>query len=547
MFGGVKGNKATNVGGYITHRVIGVIAVFSILIVLTFWIGFSQVEKRLVTQTTEELQSRLKSSHEVIHHIWIDGLLDDLAIWAKDPLLISHVLELLDALRNHRTMIDHVAQKDIRRLLADLVAHHDAKGIFVIAPDFISLASMRDDNIGSKNLISIHYPERLKEVFKGTSQYIPAIPSDVPLLNNDEVLQGYPTSFVVVPMFDDKGSVLAALALRLNPQDKFSLIHNMWKFGDTGEAYAFNDEGYIISKGRNEAQLRDLGLIGPNETSILKVKLFDPGFNMGTGESSRLLNTSAEPPLNFMAQRALAGETGFSSVPYRNYRGVPVYGAWLWDKKLGIGFAVEIDAQEVIGSYKLETILAYGMALIMLLLFSYLFLEWRLRQGSIELLRSSEEFQRIILDNTATAIITVDENKIIHTFNKTAQHLFGYKEEEAVGENYIFLLPRHFREGHVKHFDSFAVDSLHNVSTDGVSREVYGCHKSGIEIPLHIDISQNVIADEKIFTLVVQNLSERKMREDELTKLYRAIDQCPASVIITDIDGKLNTSTPFIR
>ena len=36
---------------------------------------------------------------------------------------------------------------------------------------------------------------------------------------------------------------------------------------------------------------------------------------------------------------------------YRDYRGVPAYGAWLWDDKLGVGLATEIDQADALGPY----------------------------------------------------------------------------------------------------------------------------------------------------------------------------------------------------
>ena len=49
-----------------------------------------------------------------------------------------------------------------------------------------------------------------------------------------------------------------------------------------------------------------------------------------------------------MARSAIAGRSGFSVNGYRDYRGVPVFGAWLWDSSLDFGLATEIDADEAL-------------------------------------------------------------------------------------------------------------------------------------------------------------------------------------------------------
>ena len=51
--------------------------------------------------------------------------------------------------------------------------------------------------------------------------------------------------------------------------------------------------------------------------------------------------SDAELPLTFVAEEALAGRSGISVEGYRNYRGVDVIGAWVWDEELQLGIAGE--------------------------------------------------------------------------------------------------------------------------------------------------------------------------------------------------------------
>jgi hypothetical protein len=36
---------------------------------------------------------------------------------------------------------------------------------------------------------------------------------------------------------------------------------------------------------------------------------------------------------------------------YRDYRGVPVYGAWIWDSHLELGIGSEIEVDEAMSAY----------------------------------------------------------------------------------------------------------------------------------------------------------------------------------------------------
>ena len=53
---------------------------------------------------------------------------------------------------------------------------------------------------------------------------------------------------------------------------------------------------------------------------------------------------------------------------YRDYRGVLVYGAWLWDGQLGLGLASEIDVAEALSTFYTVRLTAIGILSITLFL-----------------------------------------------------------------------------------------------------------------------------------------------------------------------------------
>ena len=58
-----------------------------------------------------------------------------------------------------------------------------------------------------------------------------------------------------------------------------------------------------------------------------------------------------QQPLTLMAREATKGKSGLNVEGYRDYRGVRVYGAWLWDDQLQIGLTTEIDEADALGPY----------------------------------------------------------------------------------------------------------------------------------------------------------------------------------------------------
>ena len=60
---------------------------------------------------------------------------------------------------------------------------------------------------------------------------------------------------VAAPIHDRDGFVRGALALVINPTNEFSRILSVARHGDTGETYAFDQTGLLISQSRHDSEL----------------------------------------------------------------------------------------------------------------------------------------------------------------------------------------------------------------------------------------------------------------------------------------------------
>jgi len=85
-------------------------------------------------------------------------------------------------------------------------------------------------------------------------------------------------------------------------------------------------------------------LISEREDSTLNISLRDPGINLTTG--SRPKQSRSEQPLTHAAAEAVAERDGVNVDGYRDYRGVPVVGAWEMAQRRRIGIATEVDVSE---------------------------------------------------------------------------------------------------------------------------------------------------------------------------------------------------------
>ncbi|MEL6107850.1 MAG: serine/threonine protein kinase [Planctomycetota bacterium] len=137
---------------------------------------------------------------------------------------------------------------------------------------------------------------------------------------------------------------IGMLALVIDPGRQFTEILTIAQMGDSGETYAFDVDGVLISRSRFETQLRRGGILKPGEASPLKVLIRDPGVDIRTTSVA-----GANPqtwPMTRMADNATRGGEGVDVIGYRDYRGVEVVGVWRWLPEYDFGVATELDVDE---------------------------------------------------------------------------------------------------------------------------------------------------------------------------------------------------------
>jgi signal transduction histidine kinase len=208
-------------------------------------------------------------------------------------------------------------------------------GFVVVAPDGTEIATSKnqDADLGSSALIGLD-PTTIHSALGGKTAL------GLPLQ-----IKTSPRIVVAAPVLAPDGRPIAALALLLDPASDFTRFVQIGRLGKTGETYAFDRSGRLLTESRFDTQLRNAGLIGKNERGILNIRLLDPGVNLLTG--ARPSQPRDQLPLTRMAKDAVSGHSGMDLDGYRDYRGVPVVGAWLWDDELGIGLTTEQDVEEV--------------------------------------------------------------------------------------------------------------------------------------------------------------------------------------------------------
>jgi PAS domain S-box-containing protein len=128
-------------------------------------------------------------------------------------------------------------------------------------------------------------------------------------------------------------------------------------------------------------------------------------------------------------------------------------------------------------------------------------------------LQESQSRLEAIINNAINAIITIDENQQIVLFNPAAEKVFDFPASQVMGEQLSILMPERFRDTHDFHVFSFGNTGVSN-RDHGMLDSLYGLRSNGEEFPMEAYISQSVVNDKKYFTVILQDITERRRAED---------------------------------
>jgi len=136
------------------------------------------------------------------------------------------------------------------------------------------------------------------------------------------------------------------------------------------------------------------------------------------------------------------------------------------------------------------------------------------RQRMVERLSDSETRHRTVMDTMFGAVITLDEEGFIESFNPAAEQMFGYKSSEIVGRNILSLIPVLLQDKHSSGMER--PRKSEDLLLLGKHIEATGHRRDGSEFPLSLAISEMQIDDRRMYTAIAMDISERHEYEAQL-------------------------------
>ena len=162
---------------------------------------------------------------------------------------------------------------------------------------------------------------------------------------------------------------------------------------------------------------------------------------------------------------------------------------------------------------------------------------------TLKLLEQSEEHNRLIMNSSLNSIITINSsNKKITFWNSQAEHIFGWKKEEALGKNMMdLIIPKRYQYIWNNTIDQYLKDGEDSFFNKQLEFRLV--NKAGDEFfgeASIIPISQN---DETFFCAFLQDISKRKEAEKNLLQtvelLKTLLANLQSGVLVEDENRKI--------
>jgi len=130
-------------------------------------------------------------------------------------------------------------------------------------------------------------------------------------------------------------------------------------------------------------------------------------------------------------------------------------------------------------------------------------------------LQESQSRLEAIINTAINAIITIDESQCIVLFNPSAEKVFRYTAEQVLGQPLHLLVPERFRNIHEGLVAGYGRTNVSQRSY-GMLDHLFGLRSNGEEFPMEAYISQSVVRGKKYYTVILQDVTDRKRAESAL-------------------------------
>ena len=149
------------------------------------------------------------------------------------------------------------------------------------------------------------------------------------------------------------------------------------------------------------------------------------------------------------------------------------------------------------------------------------------RKKESELIQSEEKF-RLTTDSASDGIILINSHDEITYWNKGAEKIFGFSEEEIMGKSlHKTMIP--MADGPMVAEGLAGFEQTGTGSVVGITRDVHAQRKNGEVFPCEVSVNAVNLDFEWHAVGVIRDITERKRHEKELLEAKQLAEKSQSS------------------
>ncbi|HCT62010.1 MAG TPA: PAS domain S-box protein [Acidobacterium sp.] len=162
------------------------------------------------------------------------------------------------------------------------------------------------------------------------------------------------------------------------------------------------------------------------------------------------------------------------------------------------------------------------------------------RKRTEEALRQSEEKYRVVIEAAHDSVISIDERGVVVFANPVVEMTFGYASAELVEKSISLLMPKFISRLREDCNEQQAEACEQHLNWKDV--EFTAIHANGSEFPVEVSMGEVRTGEQRIFTCLIRDVSERRLSEEALRQSARSLRS-----LVDTIPGLVCTLSPDMR